>query len=503
MVHVNTVRRIACTCTGLILVMLLGGCPSPATPGNFANAGDFGATQGGVQDMGAARELIASGRVPPPEAFVVEGMFSEHDLGLEGEACDRVLCLRSAIGIAPSIDGESSGWLQVGLSSTIDPDTFERPSLSLIATVDVSGSMGWEYTTPNTEYPTPGEVSRNLLSAIAAELGPQDQIAIVTYGTESQTVLPLTNGEDQVTIQAAIDALSTGGVTAMEAGLQDAYALAEEAGGVTEQVRVMLFTDLQPNVGATEPSEFEEIVANGANGGVGLTVMGVGVGLGQELLNAISHLRGGNAFSLFDNEDVTDLLTDDWPFLVSPIAYNLTMEVTLSAGFEVADAYGFPSGDDEVATGYDVATVFLSRRKGALLLRLAAAEAEEFTGMSVSGDLSYDTPDGQAVTESIESTYAGEPLDERGQFFEQDSVGATVALAVLVSAMNQAATEYAEDQELAIGTMQVALARFSGDVESLNNDALTAEVELAGDLLELMKQGAEQGDLYGYGIDGW
>ncbi len=44
----------------------------------------MGATQGGVQDMQLARELIASGMVPPPEAFTVEGMFSEHVLPLAG-----------------------------------------------------------------------------------------------------------------------------------------------------------------------------------------------------------------------------------------------------------------------------------------------------------------------------------------------------------------------------------------------------------------------------------
>ena len=104
-------------------VVLMVGCalsvPAGGLPGGMAS--DFGATQGGVQDMGFARELIASGQVPPPEAFVVEGMFSEHELGLSGDPCERVLCLRTAVGVAPTLDATPSGWLQVGLSSTIDP----------------------------------------------------------------------------------------------------------------------------------------------------------------------------------------------------------------------------------------------------------------------------------------------------------------------------------------------------------------------------------------------
>jgi len=32
--------------------------------------------------------------VPPAESFVVEGMFSDHDLPIAGATCDKTLCLR-------------------------------------------------------------------------------------------------------------------------------------------------------------------------------------------------------------------------------------------------------------------------------------------------------------------------------------------------------------------------------------------------------------------------
>ncbi|MFW5878327.1 MAG: hypothetical protein ACOCVR_00775, partial [Myxococcota bacterium] len=105
----------------------------------------FGATAGGVQDMGLAREFIDKGMVPPPETFVVEGMFSEHDLPLDGPTCTSLLCLRAAAGVAPTLDGEDSAWLQVGLSSTIDPETFQREPQTLVMAIDVSGSMESEY----------------------------------------------------------------------------------------------------------------------------------------------------------------------------------------------------------------------------------------------------------------------------------------------------------------------------------------------------------------------
>jgi len=166
----------------------------------------MGATQGGVQDMSFARELVDQGQVPPPEAFLVEGMFSEHDLPLEGEPCTTTLCLRAAMGIAPSASDEPAAWLQVGMSSTVDPNNFERPSLAVIATVDVSGSMGWSYG----ENGAPAAIIQELLLAIAAELDEGDRFTMVTYGNVVQQAVPWVFGDDPG-ITTAINAIGEGG----------------------------------------------------------------------------------------------------------------------------------------------------------------------------------------------------------------------------------------------------------------------------------------------------
>ncbi|MBU0640025.1 MAG: VWA domain-containing protein [Planctomycetes bacterium] len=474
-----------------------GGFSPQTTP---ALDGEFGATQGGVQDMGLARELIANERVPPPEAFRVEGMFSEHDLGLSGAACERVLCLRGAGGVAPTLAGDAAGWVQVGMSSTIDPETFERPNLTIIATVDVSGSMGWSYGSGESEYPTPGAVSRKLLHALADELGPADRMAIVIYASEAETVLPVTSGDDHETIEQAIDGLRTGGSTNMEAGLRIAYELAREAEDTAER-RIMLFTDVQPNVGATGATDFQQMADEGAAYGTSLTVFAMGVGLRQEVLNAISTLRGGNAFSLFDFDDVDALLADSWPWMVSPIAYDLALDLTPAEGYQITAAYGFP-GSAGAGAGFEVSTVFLSQRKGALLLQVAPTEGVDLAGLAVDGRLTYSTPGGEQVEEDIVVTYAGQALDLDGQYFEQPGTRKAVALAVLVDGMQRAASAYGTDQPAAVEIMQAVVARCSADLEALGDDALLAELELARDLLHLMEQGAEQGDMYGIGVTG-
>ena len=487
---------------GLLAVTALAGA---GCGGDFASSpgagGDFGATPGGVKDMSFARELVANGSVPPAEAFLVEGMFSEHDLGLTGAPCETLLCLRSAVAVAPMLEGEPSGWLQIGMSSTIDPETFERPSLTIVATVDVSGSMGWDYSSEETEYPTPGALSRRLLHALGERLGPQDRIAIVTYGSTVATPLALTAGDDHARIAQVIDDLDTNGSTNMEAGLERAYEIARAAvaDGETEETRIVLFTDEQPNVGATSASDFEQMVGDGAEAGVGITVLGLGLGLGQELMNAMSHLRGGNAFSLARDEHVDLFVWEEWPWFASPIAYDLSMNVVPTEGFAIRDRYGFPEGTEE-EIGLEVSTVFLSRRKGALLLRIAPEQSNgaALGAFAVQATLRYLTLDGEEVSLQLDAGYQGQALDARGHYYEQPSTARTLALALLVSGMRKAAALYESDRPGAVELMKLARDRFAADAEVLNDATLTPELELASTLLGLMESGAPQGSLYGY-----
>jgi len=470
-----------------------GGAASGFGGGAGAGSGDFGATQGGVQDMGAARELVAEGVVPPPEALLVEAMFSEHDLPVEGAPCETLLCLRGAAGVAPTTEGEKAAWLQVGMSSTIDPETYERPSLTVIATVDVSGSMQWNN---GTDQPTPGEVARTLLGEIADRLGPDDRIAIVTYGSTVNTVLRLSAGHDG-DVDRAIARLGRGGSTNMEAGLREAFRIGQLArDGETDEVRVMLFTDIQPNVGATGESEFERMVGNAAEHGIGTTLYALGVGLSPEHMRAMSHLRGGNAFSLHTFEDVPELMRDSWPWMVSPIAYDLDVHIQPRSGFELVEGYGFPETTAEGAS-LDVSTVFLSRRKGALLLRFAPVAGADPTTFGVAGSLSYERLDGERIHQELGVDLEGIEIDDRGQAWQQHGVQKTAALAQLVRGMRRAAEQYGTDADDAVNVLDASLERFTEDAESLDDPDLEREIDFARDLVDLMASGARQGTLYG------
>ncbi|KAB2896590.1 MAG: VWA domain-containing protein, partial [Kofleriaceae bacterium] len=395
--------------------------------GSPTGGGDFGATPGGVKDMRFARELIASGQVPPAAALLVEGMFAEHDLGLTGAPCNDTLCLRAALGVAPDHDGDARGWLQVGMSSNVDPDTFQRPDTTYIMTVDVSGSMGWGY---DGEYPSPGELARDLLHELNVVLEGRDQIAIVTYGSEIRTALPLTSGLDEARIAGVIDRLGEGGSTDMYGGLVRAYELGRQARAAgRDNVRVVLFTDVQPNVGPTSPTDFDNLVSEGAEDGVHITVLGLGLGMGPEVMQSMAKVRGANAFSLTRSEHVAELIADEYPWFAVPIAYDLAVDVRHSSGLSIEHGYGFPTGFAEQPR-LDVATVFLSKRKGALLVSLTEDTEGALDLAYADADLSWVNPSGVEHTMTLRATRDGAALDERGQWFAQEATARTTALAL-------------------------------------------------------------------------
>ncbi len=467
--------------------------------GNFAGgieSGEFGATAGGVQDMGLARELIANGQVPPPEAFSVEGMFSEHDLPVSGPVCDRRLCLRAATGITAGADGGATGWVQVGLSSNVDPDRFQRDSLSLVAVVDVSGSMGWDYTTDSGDYGTPAAVALRLLRLIAMQLGADDRIAIVTFGSSVKTVLPFVSGAATDVVQGAIDGIGHGGSTNMEAGLRQAFDLAGSAQDEhdTRQTRVALFTDVQPNVGLTGGDGFASMADEAAGNGIGLTVFGVGLGLGQQVMATMSTLRGGNAFSLFVPPDADQLMLDNWPWMFSPIAHDLVVHVQSVPPTLVRRGFGFPTGDAS-DPGLDVGSVFLSKNRGALLLELGGP----FNGpFQAELQLAYTQIDGMSVNETL-SIDIDRTVAPGGQWFSQPGVNKTVALAGLVTAMAAASAGYAAGRlDDAILTMRSGIDQFDATINGAGDSSVDRERDLARDLLKLMEQGAPVGDLYGF-----
>jgi Ca-activated chloride channel family protein len=329
--------------------------------------------QGGAQDIQHFRSTALSATtLPRPESLTVEGLLGEHDLTLPAGVvpCAQLFCLNIQA-MAANLPTRPDDLLFVGMAfdSNIDADSWKREPLSIMAVVDRSGSM----TGP------PIANVKAALHQMVDELGPKDRLGIVIYGTNSNLHLPATGvGGNQAAMHQAIDAIAIDGSTSMEAGLTLGYEAAFAEAAKSGKVRMMLFTDEQPNVGRTDAGSFMAMAEEGSQRGVGLTTIGVGTQYDGALATEISSVRGGNLFFVDGPDKGRDLMRKEFRNMVSEVAHDLVMTLIPHAGYRISGVFGVPDGlmteGKDGAVAITIPTAFLSSNGGGIYASLGKGE---------------------------------------------------------------------------------------------------------------------------------
>lgn len=143
------------------------------------------------------------------------------------------------------------------------------PPSNLVFLLDVSGSM---------EDPNKLPLLKAALNVLIDRLREKDKVSIVVYAGAAGLVLPPTSGAEKQKIRDAIDNLSAGGSTAGGAGIELAYKIAEENFSKGGNNRVILATDGDFNVGASNDRSMESLIEEKRKTGVFLTCLGFGMG---------------------------------------------------------------------------------------------------------------------------------------------------------------------------------------------------------------------------------
>jgi len=330
--------------------------------------------QGGTQDIQHFRATaLSASTLPRPESLTVEGLLGEHDLTLPaGDTCAQLFCLNVQT-MAANLPTRPDDLLFVGMAfdSNIDAASWKREPLSIMAVVDRSGSMTG----------APIANVKAALHQMVDELAPRDRLGIVIYGTNSNVHLaPVTVQGNREAMHAAIDGIAIDGSTSMEAGLtlgyQAAFAEAEQFGG---KVRMMLFTDEQPNTGRTDTGSFMAMAEEASKRGVGLTTIGIGVQYNGALATKVSSVRGGNLFFIAGPDKGAELMKSEFRNMVSEVAHDLVMTLVPHAGYRISGVFGVPDGlmseGKDGAIAITVPTAFLSSNGGGIYASLGKAEA--------------------------------------------------------------------------------------------------------------------------------
>ncbi len=210
------------------------------------------------------RQYVQAGRLPPAESVRVEEYVNYFNQDYEPPA-DTAFAIY-ADGAPSPFANDNSHILRVGIQGYEIPADQRQPA-ALTFVIDTSGSMG--------QANRLGLVKQSL-QLLVGQLGPDDTVSIVTYGSNARVELEPTS--DQTAILKAINGLRSGGSTNAEAGLVLGYKMANQGFRPEGINRVILTSDGVANVGATTAEAILERIRREAEGGITLTTVGVGMG---------------------------------------------------------------------------------------------------------------------------------------------------------------------------------------------------------------------------------
>jgi len=194
-----------------------------------------------------------------------------------------------------------------------------QPKANLVFLIDVSGSMNEPDKLP---------LLKSAFRLLVSKLKADDTISIVTYAGDAGTVLEPTKVVDKDKILAAIDNLQPGGTTAGEAGIREAYRLAEKSFVKDGVNRVMLATDGDFNVGQTDDDDLKRLIEEERKTGVYLSVFGFGRGnLNDRMMQTIAQNGNGTAAYIDTLAEAEKVLVEDASSTLFPIAKDVKIQV--------------------------------------------------------------------------------------------------------------------------------------------------------------------------------
>jgi Ca-activated chloride channel family protein len=263
------------------------------------------------------RAALKSGVLPQADTVRVEEMVNYFPYDWPGPQ-DAAIPFNTTVTVMPTPWNDHTKLMHVAIKG-YDVTPAAKPASNLVFLIDTSGSMNQPDKLP---------LLKNAFRLLVDRLTEKDTVSIVAYAGSAGIVLEPTKGSEKATILAALDRLDAGGSTAGEAGLRQAYRLAEQnfvEGGVN---RVMLATDGDFNVGQTSDEELKRLIEARRESGVFLSVFGFGRGnYNDQMMQTIAQNGNGVAAYIDTLAEAEKTLVQEASSTLFPIAGDVKIQV--------------------------------------------------------------------------------------------------------------------------------------------------------------------------------
>ena len=264
-----------------------------------------------------ARRRLKAGRLPEKDSIRIEEILNYFDYDYP-KPKSKHEPFKPSINIVDSPWNAQTKLIHIGVQG-YEPPKSKRPPMNLVFLVDTSGSM---------KNPDKLPLLKQSLNVLIGNLAKEDRVSIVTYGSKMETVLVPTAGNRKSDIRAALEPLHAHGGTNGEAGLQQAYRVAEQSFISDGTNRVILATDGDFNIGISDPTELKRFVEDKRDSKIYLSVLGFGQGnLKDDRMQALAQNGNGVAYYIDGLNEAQKVFGSDFSKSLVPIADDLKLQV--------------------------------------------------------------------------------------------------------------------------------------------------------------------------------
>lgn len=265
-----------------------------------------------------ARRTVRSGRLPEPSLVRPEEMLNAFRYDFDPPTEPDALFAIEADGARSPLE-EQRHLLRIGLQAR--QMAGERPPANLVFLVDTSCSM-----TP----PDRLELAKTSIGIAVSRLSPRDRVAITTYAGGVALVLPPTSAGERGIIAEAIARLRTGGGTAMQSGLEVAYAQAAAMLSPDTVTRIIVCSDGDANIGARSREALFESIAGYVRQGVRISTIGFGEGNYRDaVMEHLANRGNGNYYYVDSEAQAAKVFGRDLEKMVWDVAEDVKVQVEL------------------------------------------------------------------------------------------------------------------------------------------------------------------------------
>ena len=235
----------------------------------------------------------------------------------------RIFCSRPSL---MHMDEPQMLYVMLELETPEESRQTAAPPLNVCLVLDRSTSMQGEKM----------DVVKASAIQVLRNLRPQDILSVVAFSDRAEVIIPASYQQDRPRLEAKVQMIQASGATEMFQGLELG---AKEVIRSLDSKRVnhiILLTD-----GHTYGDEEQclELSSRLAERGIGISCMGIGKEWNDVFLEVLSTRTGGSTAFIAQPNDIKRLLLEKFNALAQTFAEDITLEVSPSAGVDLAYAF--------------------------------------------------------------------------------------------------------------------------------------------------------------------